>query len=467
MSQARALVIEDDAIARRALTEALRSLGLTVLEATSVEEGRPLIQGAVTMLFLDLGLPGISGGDFLPEIIRAHPTIPVVIVTADTSLERAVTMMRAGAYDYLVKPVGRPQLEAVVHRAQAESRLLREVRRLRDEVGRQAFRDSVIGASPKMRIVFERVRQAAPSRISVALLGESGTGKELLARTLHRESPRNAGPFVALNCAAVPAELLESQLFGHRKGAFTGALDDQKGHFQLADGGTLFLDEIGEMAPALQAKLLRTLQEGTILPVGAEKEVQVDVRIVAATNKDLEAQVETGAFREDLFYRIVAFPIHIPTLRERREDIPELAFHFLNKHRDDAGRPDVDHIEPEAMRLLQEYDWPGNVRQLENVVHRALLTCPAGNMLSVDALPDEVRYPKLRAVPADPSNPEVRTTATFHDPSTGKLRPLREIEEAAFRLALEESGGNTTRAAKTLGVARATFYRRLKQAANQ
>nr|MDJ0976230.1 sigma 54-interacting transcriptional regulator [Planctomycetota bacterium] len=313
---------------------------------------------------------------------------------------------------------------------------------------------------------YDRIRKAAPSRISVAFMGESGTGKELLARALHHESPRRSGPFVALNCAAVPRDLLESQLFGHRRGAFTGAVDDQAGHFVHADGGTLFLDEIGEMDPALQAKLLRSLQEGTVLPVGAEHEVDVDVRIVAATNKDLHALVEDGGFREDLYYRIVAFPIEVPPLRERSDDVPALAFHFLAKHRADAGRPGIESITPEAVDALRNYDWPGNVRELENVIHQALLLTSSDDAIGLDGLPTEVLAGPGRHLGLLPPATGQRgwspaATSGFHDPRTGQLMTLREIEDRAFRLALEEAGGNTTRAAKMLGVARATFYRRL------
>jgi DNA-binding NtrC family response regulator len=469
----RALVIEDDATCRRSLVAALERLGLTALEAVSAEEGRPLLSEGVSMLFLDLGLPGIPGDRFLHQLVRSHPGIPVVIVTADDRLERAVDLMREGAFDYVAKPLDAGQLAAVVTRACNEWHRRREVKVLRDERDRREGLKAVVGSSPPMRRVFEQVRQAARSTISVVLLGESGTGKELLARALHHESPRRDGPFVALNCAAAPTELLESLLFGHRAGAFPGALESQRGRILMADGGTLFLDEIGEMPPALQAKLLRTLQERTVLPVGAEEEIAVDARIVASTSTDIQQRVADGRFRHDLFYRLVAFPIVVPALRERPSDIPELAYTFLNQQRREADRMDVTRIDEDAMRVLQRHPWPGNVRELENVLHQALLSTRVGGSIGLDVLPEAVRDPRARphlSVPARPDRPSRRPVAApavdpspgFHDPETGRLLPLREIEELAFRLALEENDGNTTRAAKALGVARATLYRRLK-----
>ncbi|MDA1195567.1 MAG: sigma-54 dependent transcriptional regulator [Planctomycetota bacterium] len=466
---ARALVIEDDATCRRSLRGALERLGLEVLEAVSAEEGRPLLSEGVSVLFLDLGLPGIQGDRFLAQLVRSHPGVPVVVVTADDRLERAVALMREGAFDYVAKPVDHSQLEAVVTRATNEWHRRREVNLLREERDRREGVKAVVGSSPPMRKVLEQVRQAARSTISVVLLGESGTGKELLARALHHESPRRDGPFVALNCAAAPVDLLESLIFGHRAGAFPGAVDSQRGRILMADGGTLFLDEIGGMPPELQAKLLRTLQERTILPVGAEEEISVDVRVVAATNRDIQQQVADGRFRQDLFYRLVAFPICVPALRERPSDIPELAYHFLHAHRQEADRGEVARISEEALEVLQRHPWPGNVRQLENAIQQALLTMRAGKVLGVDALPEEVLDPThAPALPISTS----RAPATagdspsgpsgFHDPQTGKILPLREIEELAFHLALEENDGNTTRAAKALGVARATLYRRLK-----
>ncbi|MDF1701932.1 MAG: sigma-54 dependent transcriptional regulator [Planctomycetota bacterium] len=464
----RALVIEDDPVCRRSLQAGLAKLGLEVLEAVSAEEGRPLLSEGVSMLFLDLGLPGIPGDRFLQQLRRSHPGIPVIVVTSDDRLERAVELMREGAFDYIAKPLDPGPLEAVVTRACNEWHRRREVKLLREERDRREGLKAVIGSSPPMRKVFEQVRQAARSTISVVLLGESGTGKELLARALHHESPRRDAPFVALNCAAAPTDLLESLLFGHRAGAFPGAIESQRGRILMADGGTLFLDEIGEMPPERQAKLLRTLQERTILPVGAEEEIRVDVRIVASTNRDIQQQVAEGSFRQDLFYRLVAFPIFVPALRERPSDVAELAYFFLHKHRGEADRSEVTRLGEEALAILQRHPWPGNVRQLENVIQQALLTMRPGKALGAESLPDTIRDPGHCPPPtqetATPSlTPGARPSAsTFHDPETGKLLPLRQIEELAFHMALEENDGNTTRAAKALGVARATLYRRLK-----
>ena len=469
---ARALVIEDDATCRLTLVHALKRLGVEVLEAACAEEGRPLLDDGVCVLFLDLGLPGMSGGSFLSQVSRSHPEIPVVIATSDDRLERAVEMMRNGAFDYVAKPVADRQLSAVLERARGERERRREVLLLREERDRREGLKAVVGSSPPMRKVNEQIHQAAPSTISVVLLGESGTGKELLARALHHESPRRDGPFVALNCAAAPNELLESLLFGHRAGAFAGASESQRGRVLMADGGTLFLDEIGEMPHELQAKLLRTLQEHTVLPIGADEEVPVDVRIVASSNRNIHDLLASGQFRQDLFYRLVAFPIVVPALREHPEDVPELAYHFLHKHRDEAGRSEVNRIADDAMEVLSRHPWPGNIRQLENAIYNALLTLRGGSLLTMDALPENVLRPGSEpirpiisfdgsgngsSVDAGLSGPSM-----FHDPETGVLRPLREIEDLAFHLALEESGGNATRAAKALGVARATLYRRMK-----
>jgi DNA-binding NtrC family response regulator len=464
---ARALVIEDDPTSRLTLVSALRRLGVDVIEAMSAEEGRPLLDEGVTVLFLDLGLPGMSGASFLSQMGRTHPEIPVVIATSDDRLERAVEMMRCGAFDYVAKPIADDRLSAVLERAKGEQERRREVLVLRAERNRREGLKAIVGSSPPARKVNEQIRQAAPSMISVVLLGESGTGKELLARALHHESPRRDGPFVALNCAAAPVELLESLLFGHRAGAFPGALESQRGRILMADGGTLFLDEIGEMPPDLQAKLLRTLQEHTVLPIGAEEEVSVDVRVVASSNRDIHDQLASGKFRQDLFYRLVAFPIAVPSLRERPEDIPELAYHFLTKHRDEAGRQEVNRIADDAMEVLRRHPWPGNVRQLENAIYKALLTLRAGTLLTRESLPESVLDPSAAPpVPSfqgfEPPTPQLSGPSLFHDPKTGDLLPLREIEELAFNLALEECGGNATQAAKTLGVARATLYRRLK-----
>jgi DNA-binding NtrC family response regulator len=465
----RALVIEDDAVCRRGLVAALERLGLSVYEAISVEEGRPLLEEGMAMLFLDLGLPGMSGDHFVSHLARHQPDIPVVIVTADDRLERAVELMRRGAFDYLAKPVTDMQLEAVVHRAQNEWQRRREVKVLREERDRRHGLKAIVGSSPPMRKVFEQIRQASRSTINVVLLGESGTGKEMLARALHHESPRRDGPFVTLNCAAAPTDLLEPLLFGHRQGAFPGAVENQRGRVLMADGGTLFLDEIGEMPPELQPKLLSTLQDRTILPMGAEDVIPVDVRIVASTNRDIEQQLADGRFRQDLFYRLVAFPIGVPALRERPGDVPELAYHFLHKHRAEAGRNEIVRIAEEALELLQQHPWPGNVRQLENAIYHALLTARPGTRIACTDLPETVRHPErgpatgaVQSENGEAAAPSHSKNSILHDPTTGRLLPLRQIEELAFHLALEESGGNTTRAAKTLGVARATLYRRLK-----
>ncbi|MFN3485437.1 MAG: sigma-54-dependent transcriptional regulator, partial [Planctomycetota bacterium] len=369
----------------------------------------------------------------LEEARRAAPDVPVLIVTAHGTVESAVGAMKKGAYDYILKPFRLEELEALVERALAHRRLERENEVLRARVGDAADPEAIWG--PATRDVWALLERAAQSDATVLITGESGTGKEVAARTLHRLSPRRAAPFLCVNCAALSAGLLESELFGHEKGAFTGADRLRKGRFELADGGTLLLDEVGEIAPGLQAKLLRVLQERAFERVGSSRTRRVDVRLVATTNRDLPAEVARGRFREDLYYRLNVLPIRMPPLRERREEIPLLAGHFLARHRK--------RIAPAAMRLLCAYDWPGNVRELANLLERAAVLCP-GDEISADMI-----APWLEAPSRGPSSLVGMT--------------LEEIERRAIEENLKACGGNRERAARVLGISARTLRDKLKK----
>ncbi len=464
----RALVISDDARCRREVADGTAALGLTALEAGSAAEARPALDEGVAIVFLSLELSPAAGGNILPELARRYPDVPVVVVAPDERLSEGVELLRCGAYDVVCTPLSEAAFEATVHRARGESRMRREVRWLREERNRRAGFQSVVGSSPPMRKVYAQLRHAAPSMVNIMLLGETGTGKELVARALHHEGPRREGPLVSLHCDAVPGELLERSLYGHRAEDVAGAIADHPGHILAAQGGTLFIDDIEKLPMPLQKRLLDTLHTRTISPIANGREIELDVRIVTATDCDVRALMAGDVFLRELLERLAAFPVEIPPLRARRTDIPELAYHFLAKHRADAGRGDVTRIDDKALRYLETQTWPGNVRQLEDCIRHAILRCGPGNVLTADMLhvdaPADVATNGVPE-PAPTSGPlraSVSTGSQFHDPQTGQLLPLREIEERAFRIALEEHGGNTTRAAKALGVARATFYRRLK-----
>jgi len=394
---------------------------------------------------LDLHLGGTSGLTVLRETLSRDAELPVVVVTAERDVDTAVEAMRTGAYDYLTKPLTRERFATTLRRAIERRRLTECVRRLSAQVGGKSF--GLVGSSAPMRELFRRIERVLDSDITVCILGESGTGKELVARAIHGGGRRRGGPFVAINCAAIPQTLQESELFGHERGAFTGALDRRIGRFEEARGGTLFLDELGEMGAATQASLLRALQDRTIRRVGGRDEIPIDVRVLCATHRDLEAEVEAGRFRRDLYYRLVVYPVHVPPLRARSDDVSALVMHALTRFREDVGRP-VECVSPEALEALRRYPWPGNVRELENVVHCAMLSC-SGTEITLRDLPPSV----VRASAAT-SCPEV-----FSDDE--RVPTLAEVERAAIERALRRTGGNATRAAKLLGIGRSTLYRKL------
>lgn len=456
MEKAKVLVIDDDADSLASVVTALRRDGFDVIPAADPKEGlaRLASEGADVVL-TDLRMPGLTGMEVIRHVVRENPGIPVVVLTAFGTVESAVEAVRAGASDYLMKPVGIPQLRAAVFKALKErekNRELekkdREIERLREEAGRAAGSSGIIGASRAMEEVLRKIRLVAPTRMNVLIQGESGTGKELVAREIHAQSPRREKPFVPVNCAAIPENLLETEMFGHERGAFTGAVAARPGKFEAAEGGTLFLDEIGEISPALQAKLLRAIEQKEITRVGGGQVIRVDVRILAATNRDLKEKVEEKAFREDLFYRLNVFNITVPPLRDRREDIPKLAERFLS----DVSRENTisrKRLSPEALRLLFSYRWPGNIRELRNAMETSALVS-AGDTIGEGDLPPEISKGLL---PPSPSGP-----IPLPPPKT-----LQEIEREAIRSALAETGGNKTRAARILGIGLRTLHRKVKE----
>jgi len=438
-------VVDDDPAIRKLLAFILESAGFEVEEFASGAEVLAVAGSLPSAVALDLMMPGIDGVEVLKEFRRRAPEVPVVILTAMNEVSSAVEVIKLGAYDYLLKPVDEQRLVATMKRAVSVHRLECEVERLRGELGERFHMKNIVGSSSAMRRVYDQISKVLDSDITVFISGESGTGKELVAKAIHYGSRRSDGPFVDVNCAAIPESLQESELFGHEKGAFTGAAAAHPGKFEQANGGTIFLDEVGEMAPSTQARLLRVLQERTVQRIGGTRRIDLDVRVISASNRDLAELVKKGGFRQDLYYRLVVFPIELPPLRDRREDIPALVEHFLEKHARDAGRR-VSRVAPEAMERLTAYRWPGNVRELETVIHRALLVCD-GTEISPDDLPPELGG------------------ANLSEPGEGDDRflSLEEMERRAIRRAVEVCGGNLSLAARRRGIGRSTLYRKMQQ----
>lgn len=456
MEKAKILVIDDDADSLASVVAALRRDGYDVVPAADPKEGLArLSSDGADVVLTDLRMPGLTGMEVIRHVVRENPGIPVVVLTAFGTVESAVEAVRAGASDYLMKPVGIPQLRAAVFKALKErekNRELekkdREIQQLREEAEGVAGSPGIIGSSRAMEEVLRKIRLVAPTRMNVLIQGESGTGKELVAREIHTQSPRRQRPFVPVNCAAIPENLLESEMFGHERGAFTGAVAARPGKFEMAEEGTLFLDEIGEISPALQAKLLRAIEQKEVTRVGGGQVIRVDVRILAATNRDLMQKVEEQTFREDLFYRLNVFNITVPPLRDRREDIPKLAERFLSDvSRENAMRRK--RLSPEALRLLLSYRWPGNIRELRNAMETSSLVS-AGDTIGEDDLPPEISKALL---PPSSSGP-----IPLPGPKT-----LQEIEREAIRSAIAETGGNKTKAAKLLGIGLRTLHRKVKE----
>jgi DNA-binding NtrC family response regulator len=451
-------IVDDDPSVRGLMRLWLEREGYTVHEHTGGT--RLLAEGAseAGVICLDLGLDDVPGLDLLQHLRARDPEVPIVVVTAERKVDVAVQAMRSGAYDYVVKPLERDRFVQAVKRAVERRELTLKVKNLRYELDERNIFRTVVGRSAPMQELARQVDRVLESDVAVCVLGESGTGKELVARAIHMSGHRGDGPFVAINCASIPASLHESELFGHEKGAFTGATAVHHGRFEQANGGTLFLDEIGEMSPATQAGLLRTLQERTIRRVGGVHEIPVNVRIVCATHRNLQEEVRAGRFREDLYFRIVVYPIHMPPLRDRPDDVPLLVAHFLKSFASDVGR-EVTRVTTDAMEALSRYRWPGNVRELQNAVHRAMLACE-GAEIGIAHLPPSVREYDLPQVTRSVLAPR---DSRFSDEESSDVLPLREIERRAVAQAMRVAKGNVAKAAKLLGMGRATLYRRIAE----
>lgn len=467
------LVIDDDPTQRRLIQAVLEREGFAFEGAESGPVGLDrLAQGGVDVVLLDMVMPQMPGLEVLKQARLSGVACPVIILTANAGIETVVEAMRAGAQDFFVKPASPERILVGVRNALQMGDLTAEVSRLKKHAsGRMTF-DDLVGTSPAMQLVKRMGQRAAQSNIPVLITGESGVGKEVIARALHGASDRAGKPFVAVNCGALPANLVESILFGHEKGSFTGATDKHLGKFKEADGGTLFLDEVGELPLDMQVKLLRALQESEIDPVGAKRAVKVDVRILSATNRDLASQVAGGTFREDLFYRLNVFPIEAPALRERREDIPALVEHFVTRFNVEEGRR-IAGAGPDTVRMLQAFDWPGNVRQLENAVYRAIVLADGAYLQPHDfpsisglnpptpeeAVPVSAEQP-IRLPEDLPPLPE--SPVKFVD-DRGHLRTLESVERDLIQHAIEVYAGHMSEVARRLGIGRSTLYRKVRE----
>jgi DNA-binding NtrC family response regulator len=441
------MVVDDEKNIRMGLARSLKMDGYDTVEAEDGQDAwDALKKHPVDCILTDLKMPRMSGEVLLEKVTGAYPGIPVIVLTGHGTIETAVGAMRSGAYDFLTKPVNLDRLSLLVKRALGTRKLAIEHRHLQEEL--EALKKSqvqkLIGKSPVMQQIQELIKQVAPSKASVLITGESGVGKELVAEALHQLSDRRDGPMVKTHCAALSESLLESELFGHEKGAFTGAVSTKKGRFELAGGGSIFLDEIGEINQSLQVKLLRVLQERTFERVGGEKSIRVDTRIISATNRNLKGEVEAGNFREDLYYRLNIVHIHVPPLRERREDIPLLTAHFLKELARDNGR-EIEGIEPKAQALLTSYDWPGNIRELRNTLESAIVLSK-NKIIEVGDLPTSLQdQDSVNAV-------KIPLGSTLSD-----------AERMLIQSTLGYCRGNKTLTAKTLGIGRKTLHRKLDE----
>ncbi len=480
------LIVDDDPVQRRLLEAMVQRFGYQAVVAEGGDAAMKTLGGTprIDCVVLDLVMPDLDGLGVLARMREAGLDIPVIVQTAHGGIDNVVSVMRAGATDFVVKPASPERLQVSLRNALATKSLAGELQRLkRSRDGTLSIAD-VITRSPAMQPVLRAAEKAAASAIPVLIEGESGVGKELIARAIHGSGSRRAKPFVAVNCGAMPENLVESILFGHEKGAFTGATDKHTGKFIEADGGTLFLDEVGELPLAAQVKLLRALQEGEVEPVGGRKNVKVDVRIISATNRDLIADVKAGRFREDLFYRLHVFPISVPPLRQRSEDIPELARHFLARIAAEEGKR-VRGIDAEALRLLTAYRWPGNVRQLENAIFRAVVLTD-GEQIGIHEFPQIVAQVGADMIAAQPMiDPSPALAATWPDaretadksgqnaaalttPSlrltdaVGEVRPLEDIEREVIRFAIAHYREQMSEVARRLKIGRSTLYRKLE-----
>lgn len=453
--KARILITDDDVVSCQLFAEVLEGEGYQVDQAQSGEEAlQQLQQEAYDLLIVDVRMPGMTGLDVTRTVREQYSSLPIVVMTAFGSMETAVEAIREGAFDYISKPINLEELKQTVSRALAQRAVqhrTRESGHVRDE---SESLGAVIGSSPAMVEVYKIVARVAPTKSTVLILGESGTGKELIARAIHQHSPRAQHPFVAVDCGVLTETLLESELFGHVRGAFTGAVAEKKGVFEEAQGGTCFLDEIGDISPTMQAKLLRVLQEHEVRRVGGKEWIKVDVRVVAATNRNLAALVRKGTFRQDLYYRLNVVPIHLPPLRERADDIPPLAHCFLKRYSREHGKL-VTAIADEAMEQLRSYSWPGNIRELENAIERAVALSTQAK-LTVEDLPPDVREATASGSAPEPEQEEEQSF--FSGTPT-----LEEVKKRYIYHVLRSTQGNFSRAAKILDIDRRSLYRMLER----
>ncbi|MBN2575142.1 MAG: sigma-54-dependent Fis family transcriptional regulator [Deltaproteobacteria bacterium] len=481
----RVLIADDELNIRRVLEAILQREGYEVVTAANGEEALAGMTRDINTVITDLKMPGLDGMGLLKRLSVDFPDVPVVMITAHGSVESAVEAVKLGAFDYVEKPFDQEQIRQIVAKALRTHMLSRRDARPEDVQVRGRFR--LVGESAAIRQVFQVVDKVADTPSTVLLTGESGTGKELVARALHDFSSRASGPFIKINCAAIPKTLMESELFGYEKGAFTGAVGSKPGRFELAHGGSLFLDEIGEIPIEMQVKLLRVLQESEFERVGGIKTIKVDVRLVTATNRDLAAEITTGGFRDDLYYRLNVVPIHLPPLRERREDIPLLVEHFIARF-NDRLRKQIAGAEPEAIERLVSHGWPGNIRELENVIERTMLFCE-GPQIRVTDLPGELAAPPQGALPqvapqeerppsAAASSGALPAQAAAPIPSVSAVPPVGEevgslkeavraeterVERELIQRALDETGGNITKAARKLQISRKSLQTKMKE----
>jgi two-component system, NtrC family, response regulator HydG len=465
----RTLVVDDDEQLLQAIRRLLTTRGFEVEALSDPAAAIETIEARgceFELAVLDVGLPRISGLELLGEIRSRAPGLPVVMLTGDASADTAVKALRAGAHNYLVKPPVDPDAVATVLRQAAEhGRLIRRARDLERRVVQLEGLEGMVGRSPAMRKVYELIGRVAPLDINVLVLGESGTGKELVARAIHDRSERAKKPFVALNCAALPEGLVDSELFGHAKGAFTGAIEAREGAFQRAHGGTLFLDEIGDVPPSVQLRLLRALQEREVAPVGADRSRHVDVRVIAATLANLDEAVQEGSFRADLFYRLNVVNINLPPLRARGDDIGVLAAFFVRKHAERMGRSPVPRLAPEAFASLSAYDWPGNVRELENAIQRALALTD-GDEIGAAALPERIATSMPHSLGPFSATSESGPFAGVLDLPLAEARKVvqERFERTYVAHRLAEAGGNISEAARRARLDRSNFRRLMRRA---
>ena len=472
------LVVDDDPVQRRLLETAITRSGMHVVTAPGGQPALDLIAGPkgdqISLMLLDLVMPDMGGTEVLAKLRPGHPELPVIVLTAKGGIDSAVEAMRAGANDFLVKPASPERITVSIRNQLKIGTLAGEVKTLKKKTANTLTFDDLIAVSPEMKQVFRLGARAAQSDIPILIEGESGAGKELIARAIQGSGARAGRPFVTVNCGAIPENLIESILFGHEKGSFTGASDKHLGKFQEADGGTLFLDEIGELRLDMQVKLLRALQEGEVDPVGSKRPVKVDVRIISATNRDLGQMAREGGFREDLYYRLNVFPITVPPLRERPGDIAPLARFFIERFAAEENKA-VAGLTPQASTLIESFNWPGNVRQLENTIFRAVVLCD-GAMLDVCDFPQIAAAMGVEALsrqnyaPAPAQASGVAQPAPAHSAymlnaadAAGHLRKMEDLESEIIRLAISRYDGHMSEVARRLGIGRSTLYRKLKE----